>query len=759
MNKKSLLAVKMAVVRTTSVLFALILVSLPKEVGAQDLPASLPEINYHLTALPWEPLNIPSTAYLDAVEGMARVASYHLDESGAIIDPYLHREHQYSTPYFAIAVGSLIEAGRAKDLWPAGIKAMEKSLVDFSGGNSHIPDQHGEFYIAALAEAMELYRGEISREKYENWEELVSTPIENIWKGWDKSLNNWRTYAMKGEWARAVHGFADRQKTIEFIEKNWNYYTQYERIGKDKWNLYQDWTSDPQSHAVEAVGRGNLTALALSGYDGSSAEQMFNIIRRGGMTSMLLLSPAGQCPPNGRTDNHVFNDILYQLIFEALAEDAKKDGNLQLAGQFRRSAMLAFRSIQRWKRTDDPWGGSFYITKNYFDPGDRIGYQPASQWGNYSGAMMFHLAECYLTRKSEIEEIPAPTEIGGYALETDSRFSTFVANAGGMQVFINLRGASVPKYNVFWTPLGTVRFSKVNWDDRLGPSDGEKLNNTTGQPTVYSRGVGESEDIVYPQTGLTFGPTWMERDRWTRIADVATHYQGTVTTEFAHPLLVRFRVTYAYVTGRGGPYFQQDFIVTPDGVMTWLSCRQEIQYGLSVPLLANDGRKLETSISEGIASTKYRGEIDSQNFIGLNRDSNPEIDGIQIRSTYGDLLPVKFQSSEDRIAVFVYPRAGNDPEALNVKESFMIQNDGFSSTLGKVQGNMYYGRFSAGGYGKGLDLDDDGKFELSFNIPCGFIAQLREGKIMAVETDRGVEMEFNNEKIKLLPFQPFYLKQ
>ena len=720
---------------------------------AQDQPASLPEIKYHLTALPWSLLNIPAGSYLDAVEGIARVAHQFQDKTGAIIDPYLKREHQYSTPYYAFAVGALIHAHRASDMLPSGILAMNKALTNFSQGSTHIPEQHGEFYIAALAEAMELYKGHVNAAEYAQWETMISTPLDKIWRGPEGRLNNWRTYAMKGEWVRAKNGFIDKEETIRFIENNWKNATQYERIATDKWNLYQDWSSDPQSLAVEAVGRGNLAALSLEGYDGPSAKEIYDIICRGGRTSMLLLSPDGQCPPNGRTDDHVFNDILYQLIFEALAEDAANNHDLYLAGQYRRSAELAFRSIQRWRRQDGQWAGSFYITKNHFDPKERVGYQPASQWGNYSGTMMFHLAEAYLTRKSDIKEVPAPTEIGGYAIQTDDRFSTYTANAGGMQVFINLRGASVPKYDKYWTPLGTVRFSKVNWDGRLSPSDGERYNRTDN-PSSFSGGSDETADLVYPQSGLTFGPTWIENGQWTRIADVATNYRGSVVTEFVHPLLVKFRVTYSYVTGRGGPYFQQEFIVTPDGVMTYLSCLQNIPFGLTAPLLENDGNALETSIANGIASTKYPDGPDTQNFIGLNNNGTVAVDGAAIRSTYGDLLPVKFQSNDERQIVFIYPQSTNDPDALEVKRSLSLSDDGFSSILGTVKGEVYIGRHSAGGYGNALDLDGDGHPELSFNKPCGFIVQLKNGVISAVETDSEVEMQLNGKTMNLTPYQP-----
>lgn len=725
-------------------------------IRAQDLPESLPEIRYHLTSPDWQPLETPREAYQEAVKGMVDVAHRFQDESGAIIDPFLHREHQYSTPYYAFAVAALVDSGYAPEMLPSGVLAMEKALSDFSNGNDSIPDRHGEFYIAALAEAMELYKSHIPKKKYEQWTEMMATPLDSIWDGMASHLNNWRTYAMKGEWARATHGFVNKQNTVEFIEDNWKNYGQFQRIGLTKWNLYEDWSSDPQSLAVEAVGRGNLTAMAL-GYDGPSAEQIKQVVRRGGAISMLLMSPTGQCPPNGRTDNHVFNDILYQLIFEALAEDAIKQNRLELAGQYRRSALLAFQSIARWKRTDTPWSGSYSIAKNHFDLTKRTGYQPASQWGNYSGAMMFHLAEAFLTHTSKIKEVPAPTEIGGYAIQTGNRFSTFTANAGGMQVFINLRGASVPKYDEFWTPLGGVRFSKMGWDDRLGPSDGKRIN-ASADPVSNGDRIGNPVDDIFPQTGLTFGPTWEKDGEWVRIADMATHYQGTVTTEFVHPLLVKFKITYTSITGSGGPQFEQKFIVTPDGVMTYLSTPQNTPFGLTVPLLANDGRPLQTQIGGKIASTGYGLNGDTQNFIGLNETMEVGQDGVAIESTYGSLLPIKFSSSNEQTIVFVYPKSQRASEAVKVKESFLLTENGFSSLLGSVEGTLYVGKKMAGGYGQALDVDQDGTAELVLKTSCGFITQLENGRIVKIETDSDVTLSVNNKTFKLKAYEPMIVK-
>ena len=312
----------------------------------QDLPKSLPRLPFHLTARPWEPLQIPRDRYLDVVEGICRVAQRHQGEQGAIIDPYLKREHQYSTPYYAFAVGTLLHAGRAKDLKESGIQAMDHATTSFTSGSSVIPDAHGEFFIAPLAGALELYEGQVSADTMTVWRRRLKTPLSTVLESFAGHLNNWRTYAMKGEWARVRSGLVSRAGAQDFIETSWTEATQRERIVSDKWNLYQDWSSDPQSHAVEAVGRGNLIGLMAEGYDGPSAERIWSAVRKGTQLSMLLQDPSGQCPPNGRTDDHIFNDVLYSLCFEAMAEDANKRGDAGLAGQYRHAAMVEIAGPQ-----------------------------------------------------------------------------------------------------------------------------------------------------------------------------------------------------------------------------------------------------------------------------------------------------------------------------------------------------------------------------------------------------------------------------
>jgi hypothetical protein len=142
------------------------LVLLAAAVQADDraldsLPQDLPTIRYHLTARPWKPLGIPPTAYLDRIEGECRFWVNHQDASGAIIDPFNKREWQYSTPYLAYAVGTLISAERAKDLLGKGVLAMDHACANFASGKT---DGHSEFFVPPLTGALALYAPHVPAE-------------------------------------------------------------------------------------------------------------------------------------------------------------------------------------------------------------------------------------------------------------------------------------------------------------------------------------------------------------------------------------------------------------------------------------------------------------------------------------------------------------------------------------------------------------------------------------------------------------------
>jgi hypothetical protein len=690
--------------------------------AAQDLQQPIVRTGYHLTARPWKPLGIQREKYLEAIEGVCRFTARHQDGRGAIIDPFLKREHQYATPYFAHAVGTLISTGKARDLWPSGVKAMEHATTCFAGGKDAIPDQHGEFFIAALTGALELYAKHVPAATLATWRERMKKPWREVARG---GTNNWETYPMKGEWMRVLAGLADRGEAVAAIEDSWRS-RQRARIASAPWYLYHDRTSDPDTLSVEAVGRGNLLALIHLGYDGPSSAEIREAVEAATRLTLLLQDPSGQVPANGRTDDHVWVDIGYQLAYEVMAERAYKSGDMPLAGAFRRAAMLAFQSAGRWRRSDGAWAGSFYVTKNRFDPALRVGYQDASQYSNYNGSLMFHLAEAFHARTHEIAEQPVPAEIGGYALATDAEFSSVFANAGGFQLQANLRGQVAPNHGNLWTPLGVVRFARTSWDTRLGPSDG----------ALTSAG------------GVSFAPAFSENGRWLRMADLSARYEGAWSVAFVHPLLVRCAIDYRPKSGQTGPSFRNDFTLTPDGILSEVTktSPEAVPWGVTWPLLENDGTPLLRSTNDRIASVQYPGATDQQNFIALDAGSTLTQEA-PLRGSYGDLRPIRVTVPGDKNRTFIYPRGAGDPEAAAV----------LRSPVGRVSGTLYVGPTAAGGFGNRIDLDGNGTPDATFSEACGFLLQLRNGRAVAVEADRAVRAEIQGRKLALERYVPVTL--
>ncbi len=699
--------------------------------AAPAVPGLLAQETYHLTARPWKPAEVPRERYLDAVEGLCRFSIRHQDADGAIIDPFLHREHQYATPYFACAVATLVSAGRARDLLPNGIRAMEHATRNFGGGRDSIPDQHGEFFIASLTEALELYRGHVPAAQWQTWAERLRKPYAEVIRG---SIGNWETYLMKGEWLRALAGLAPRAEATAVIERAWAAH-QRARFAAEPLNLYHDRSSDPDSLSVEAVGRGNLLALIASAYDGPSAAEIQRLAEHGTASALLLQDPSGQAPANGRTDDHVWVDVGYALAFEVMAERTQH-ANPWLAGQYRHAAMLGFESIARWRRASGPFAGSYFITKNHFDPALRVGYQDASQYSNYNGSLMFHLAETYAARTSAIPEHPAPAEIGGYAFATDAEFASAFANAGGFQMQANLRGQVGESSGNRWTPLGVVRFARPGWDTRLGPSDG----------------------ALTAAGGVSFAPAFEEEGRWLRMADLSARYEAVWSVEFVHPLLVRCSLTYRPRAGQTGPVFRNDFTLTPDAVLS------EVRglspgggaWGVTWPLLENDGAPLQRADGQRIASVRYPGSPDQQNFLALDASAVLTRE-TALRGTYGDLRPIRVVAPGAVNRTLVYPRRAADPEAEAVRRSFTATKDGFRTVLATVSGTTYVGRTAAGGFADAIALNGDARPDIRFSRPCGFLIQLSAGKPVAAETDREVAAVIQGHRIVLKPYTPVVL--
>ena len=496
-----------------------------------SVPADLPEFHWHLTSRPWQPVNAPESELLDQMEkalrAMAPLQYWNAADpgdkkNGAIIDPYDKKEIQYGTPLFAFNVATLLTKGRAADLVTPGVRALDRASLNISTGKAN--DGHGEFFCAPMVKAIRMFEvlqskyPQITPEKLQTWKARMKTK-RNVFMEL-RVRQNWRTFAMKGEWLRQQDGYIT--DGVRWNEADWLNAAeggQRERFRRDldQYHLaphfffYHDnrpgssssYTgADPETFAYNGATTANLLDMLEGGYDGPSANEMRSIIAHNLRSSLLLLSGAGEAAAGGRTGEHIWDDSVFANAFELMAQAERRQGDLRRAGQFRHAVQLLLKSHARFQQEN----GWFSITKNQFPPGLKNRYASWSGLANYEGFTLACCSETLLAHKAEIAEQPVPSEIGGYVMQQDPSFANVFLDAGGMQAQICTRGETDNYGGVQWHVLGITRFSRVGWDGRLGPGAGHVKNDFSD--------------------GVSFSPAFLEDGKWKRVCLEPKRFQG-----------------------------------------------------------------------------------------------------------------------------------------------------------------------------------------------------------------------------------------
>lgn len=589
-------------------------------VTAQSQPPALPQLNWHLTARPWQPLNSSRTNLLDKVEDIVNalaplqywnnsqpgdVQSGGDVQNGSIIDPYRLREHQYATPYYSFAVATAVANGRSTNLLERGTRALDHATADIAGldGGAQANDSHGEFFGPPMLKALRLYKqiqsqypSILTPTRIARWESRLTTSRVSYMN--NNVGQNWRTYGMKGEWLRVQDGLIPRTggaggQGVDYIESYWlneqraRYVRDRDTFGANPYFLtYHDDDPGPkQNFSYMGGATGNLLDMIYNGYDGPSRAEIESITRFCAQSCLLFVGGNGEAPAGGRTGDHVWNDVVYGNTFELAAEMAWADGDARLAGQYRRAARLAFQSAWRYQQEQ----GWFSVTKNLLPAAHQNHYASWSALANYNGYTEIHSSEAFATELAPIPEAPAPSEIGGYAVTLDDQFDTTFANAGGMQVQMCTEGSMAANVtgNLRWHTLGLVRFSRPNWDSRLGPGDG----------WIQSDGA----------QAISFAPTFFESGAWQMMSQQPDRFIGVFTPAFTHPLLIRGTLNLTPKSGQTGPSFTLPLIITPDGVLVdTVRTAGANSFGVTWPVLEFDGKHvLNTNRTTHIAATAF----------------------------------------------------------------------------------------------------------------------------------------------------------
>jgi hypothetical protein len=565
-------------------------------------------------AADFQPTGLTKKDYLKLIAGNVDFWKQHLNENGAIIDPYekdaktgAGLEKQYSTPAFASAAALLIKEAGRDDLLDPACRAFNFALTALV--NKTTANQHADFYIPMLVHAYRILHDRAPKEQAARWERMMKSIVPNGPEGVYRDQTgggNWNLVNVSGEGLRRHTGLvADDQKDAQQQYLDDMLKRQQRRF--TKYGMYED----PNAPlAYDAFPRLWLEEMIADGaYDGPAKQQVERFLTLGGLSSLLLLSPQGEWPNGGRSAQHQWNEAETAVICEINASKWKKAGRADVASSFKRAAHLAYKSMMRWQRPS----GEMFIVKNRVDPESKHGFEGYSFHSQYNLLPMAMLAIAYTRADDSIAEKPIPSEIGGYVFDLRDRFHKIAAAAGGYYVLIDTSAdehydaTGVQRIHRAGIELSPLSASAAP-DRVVGPWPRKDMWAITPGIQWKDSADADARWRGLGQFHITHGPPKGEQadanDRIVKNAELAVSEEK--------PQRVAFTVKYD-LSGDGARPVEESFIITKDGVEGTSAVAGNDKPAATrvlLPAFINDGEKEMDVTVAGNKLTTRRGNAE-----------------------------------------------------------------------------------------------------------------------------------------------------
>lgn len=500
------------------------------------------------------------TNYLTLIASEVDFWKTKQNASGAIIDPYRGVETQYATPAFANAAAALVVYAGRTDLLEPAAKAMDWASVRLH--NNAGADGHDDFYPGMLAHALRLLSPLVDASRVATWKTNLDYDPYAIYDYLPGSFN-WTVVSSSGDALLQLAGI--RSTNNPYVTECWA------AQGVHFLSPYGLYEEGPM--AYDHFPRIWVEDALAQGYSGPYSAEMSEAMDRAAITSLFMQSPWGELPAGGRSAHHQWNEAEQCLTYEIYAAKAKTNGDLLMAGAYKRAAHLAFSSMQRWVNSD----GAMQVLKNWVNPSQRFGYESYSYYSQYNLLPMAMLATAYeyAAPSENVAESPAPADTGGFVFQLDGLHKVF-ANVGGTYVELDTNG------DHHYDATGLIRIHQKGVPPQLGPSDsllsGAAYNSPNPSPLTTGVGVSWQDS----------GGAWRTLGAMSNITSV------TITPVLQSPTNVAFDLVYSgnlpNVTS-----ITEHYLVTPGGVQL---TTQVSGYSGALryvwPVLSNDGKTAST---------------------------------------------------------------------------------------------------------------------------------------------------------------------
>jgi hypothetical protein len=512
-------------------------------------------------------ISVNRETYLDLVQGIVDFFKVHQDDRGAIIDPVIGGERQYSTPCFAATTAALVKFRGRADLLEPSCRALTYSLECLIRGNASC-NNHGNFYTTQVVHAFSWLKDIVEPSLAAKWKDMFALVKSET--AYRQAFHNWSVVAYAGEVMRLEQGLGGN---LEEIDANLD--VQVPLV--TELGMYVD-PNGPLSY--DLFSRLFFRMMLNHGYNGRHKAFLQDASLKGAITSLFMQSPTGEILLGGRSAQHQWNEAEQCYVFEAYAKHYHKLGDQAMAGAFKRAAKLSLASITRWVRPT----GELNIVRNWYDPSERVGYEGYSFHSQYNLLCGFMLASCYAQADEAIPEKACPAETGGYALWIEPHFRKLVLHGGGYYAVIQTKGER--NYN----PTGIIRIQKRGMTLPIGPAD---MVATEKNPE---------------EGAISYAISTYYREKWQRTADMTRGELDEVKVDILeeHPDRVVAQLT--YIGGLAVNIWKRKITLDQTGVT--VEDEGSMNFHEEIPILLFDGRdESEVHVSDRHSQVRLRDEM------------------------------------------------------------------------------------------------------------------------------------------------------
>ena len=255
------------------------------------------------------------------------------------------REHGF--PRLTSNIGILMAHGVRTDLLPLFMEMMDvcckEALIEYDR-------RCNEFTVRELILCIDEVEtaGIVPAERIAQWKDKLSQIVpehcyDKIVQSETDRKTNWAIFGAVSEYARYLFGlngdlnFVDRQLSCQF---QW----------LDENGMYKDNKKAPnhQPMVYDCASRYLFAILLHFGYRGKYYERMDAAIKKAGLLTLKMQSPNGELAFGGRSNQFVHNECGLAIVYEYEAIRYAREGNMELAGQFKAATDRALCVVEEW---------------------------------------------------------------------------------------------------------------------------------------------------------------------------------------------------------------------------------------------------------------------------------------------------------------------------------------------------------------------------------------------------------------------------